>query len=83
MRQKFLDRLQKRFLKHTMSLALIEICDSCTKETLILDGKRINFSWNPPLKETTPQSICDTLFQYCLDDIREVLDEQKKKNDNN
>ena len=83
MRQKFLDRIQKKFPENTIELMLIEVGDSYSKETLALDGKKINFSWDPPLKETTPQSVCDTLLQYCLDDIREILDEQKKKNDNN
>ena len=71
MRKKLLKELEKKFPDKKITLTLVEVSDSHTKETLVVDGQKIDFCWDPPVERIKSKNFYKTLLETSEKSIKE------------
>ncbi len=71
MRKKLIKELEKKFPGKEITLVLVEVGGSHEKETLIVDGQKIDFCWDPPVEHMKSKNFYKTLLEMCEKSIKE------------
>ena len=80
MEKKLLRDLEKKFPKKKFSLALVETTAEIQKETLIVNGKKIKYSWSPPVEELKEKVAYKRLLKWCVKGVKELEWKAEVKN---
>tara|TARA_R110000744_G_scaffold132839_1_gene241132 strand:+ start:174 stop:431 length:258 start_codon:yes stop_codon:yes gene_type:complete len=74
MEKKLLRDLKKKFPKKKFSLALVETTAEIQKETLIVNGKKIKYSWSPPIGELKEKEkvAYKRLLKWCVKGVKNI-----------
>lgn len=78
--EKLLDKLEKEFPDDDITIIYVYIGpwnnETKRKQSLLINGEKIAFSWSPPLDKIETEDTFNTIYKMC---VREIKNEKTKQ----
>ena len=88
MRKRLLRDLKKKFPGKKLELVFIEEAPgpleayaSTQRQTLMIDGEKIKYSWRPPAEVITTEGVYERLIHWCEKGIKDLIWSEEIDND--
>ena len=73
MQQRLLKELRKKYPGTKFEFAFTLVDDKKKTQSLLVDGRKIKFSWFPPIDDTFCETMYGALLKRCVQGIRDLI----------